>query len=70
MLPPRELAQLYRESRLVYFPMSEVGGGERAVLEARACGCNVEIAPDNAKLQSLADLHPIPNQETYARQVG
>ena len=35
MLPPRELADLYRTSRLVYFPMATVGGGERALLEAR-----------------------------------
>ena len=26
MLPPRELADLYRSSRLVYFPMATVGG--------------------------------------------
>ena len=33
MLPPRELADLYRTSRLVFFPMATVGGGERALLE-------------------------------------
>jgi len=70
MLPPRDLANLYRNSRLVYFPMAEVGGGERAVLEARACGCQVEIAPDNSKLQSLSQLDPIPSHETYAHQVS
>jgi hypothetical protein len=27
------------------------GGGERALFEARACGAQVEVAEDNAKLQ-------------------
>lgn len=35
MIPPRELADLYRTSKLVYFPMATVGGGERALLESR-----------------------------------
>ena len=34
MLPPRELAALYRASRTVVFPMATIGGGERALLEA------------------------------------
>ena len=29
-----------------------VSGGERVVLEARACGCRVEVADDNPKLQA------------------
>jgi len=35
MLPPRELADLYRSSRLVYFPMATVGGKHYGV--ARHC---------------------------------
>lgn len=69
MLPPRELADLYRTSRLVYFPMATVGGGERALLEARACGAEVEVAEDNPKLQFLLHLSPIPDHHMYARQL-
>lgn len=53
MLPPETLAELYRLSRNVYIPADIYGGGERAVLEAQACGCNVEVEDDNPKLKEL-----------------
>ena len=69
MLPPRELADLYRSSRLVFFPMATIGGGERSLLEARACGADVEVAEDNPKLQYLLHLNPIPDHRKYAAQL-
>lgn len=59
------LADLYNSAARVLVPCTLQGGGERAVWEARACGCEVEIAPDNPKLASL--LHgPITTHEQYA----
>lgn len=63
-----ELAQLYNRSRSVFVPCELQGGGERAVLEGRACGCSVEIADDNPKLASLLDL-PLNSQHDYAREI-
>lgn len=47
-----ELSKLYNMSRKCYVPCSIDGGGERAVLEARACGLPVEIE-ENEKLKEL-----------------
>lgn len=48
-----ELAVLYNRAKRVLVPCELQGGGERAVLEGRACGCEIEIAADNPKLASL-----------------
>lgn len=64
---PYDLANLYSWARTVYIPAGIHGGGERAVLEARSCGCNVEIEPDNPKLQELLDLKDIPTHLDYAK---
>ena len=53
MLPPQNLAQFYNMSEVCYIPSTVFGGGERAVLEARACGIEVEVEKDNPKLMSL-----------------
>jgi glycosyltransferase involved in cell wall biosynthesis len=63
-----ELADLYRRARNVLVASTEDGGGERAVLEARASGCALEIASDNRKLQTLLD-GPIWDHVYYARQL-
>ncbi|MGJ6980383.1 hypothetical protein ACSDQ9_07615 [Aestuariimicrobium soli] len=60
-----ELADLYNRARSVLVPCELQGGGERAVLEGRACGCHVEVADDNPKLASLLD-HPVDGHEQYA----
>ncbi|MGA4507726.1 hypothetical protein ACQB6R_01675 [Propionibacteriaceae bacterium G1746] len=60
-----ELATLYSRSKSVLVPCVLQGGGERAVLEGRACGCDVEIADDNPKLASLLDI-PVATHEDYA----
>lgn len=48
-----ELSRYINQSQLVYIPCELQGGGERAVLEARACGVPVRIEKDNAKLAEL-----------------
>jgi hypothetical protein len=59
------LAELYNRSKRVLVPCTLQGGGERAVWEARACGCAVETAPDNPKLASLL-RGPVAGHEHYA----
>ena len=52
---PWELALIFNLTDTVYVPASIIGGGERTVWEAMACGCKVEVEPDNPKLQSLLE---------------
>lgn len=68
MVNPFDLSNLYNWSRKLYMPSSVVGGGERAVLEARACGLDVEIEDDNEKLKELLDS-PIWDYHYYAQQL-
>jgi len=63
-----DLSIFYNKSKLCYIPCELHGGGERAVLEARACGINVEIEPDNHKLKELL-TSPIYSSEYYADQI-
>lgn len=59
------LAALYNRSKRVLVPCELQGGGERAVIEGRACGCAVEVASDNPKLASLLDA-PVRDHHDYA----
>lgn len=68
MVPAETLAKLYNASLTCYIPADLFGGGERALLEARACGIDVEIEPDNPKLQELM-LSPVWDHHYYARQL-
>lgn len=68
MVLPEQLANFYHASRNVYIPAELNGGGERAVLEARACGIPVEIEPDNPKLEELL-TSDIWTYEYYANQL-
>lgn len=63
-----ELARLYNMSKTCYLPCRVDGGGERAVLEARACGINVEIEEDNKKLYELlkSDIY---DSDYYCNQI-
>lgn len=63
-----DLCIFYNKSKLCYIPCEIHGGGERAVLEARACGIIVEIEPDNHKLKELL-TSPIYSSEYYAEQI-
>lgn len=68
MMPADKLVCEYNRAKTVYIPATIMGGGERAVLEARACGCNVEIEPDNPKLKELLDC-PIYDVDYYVKQL-
>lgn len=68
-LPYSELAALYRLSRSAYIPAPIHGGGERAVLEARACGLEVEVEADNPKLRELVE-GPVFDEYDYARGIA
>ncbi|GAB3578062.1 glycosyltransferase family protein [Calidifontibacter terrae] len=61
-----ELADLYNRAHVVFVPCVLQGGGERAIVEGRACGCEVEISDDNPKLASLL-AGPISSHREYAR---
>ena len=57
-------------SKILFAPMPVDGGGERSVLEARACGVDVEFSElgDNPKLLELA-TSPVWNHEYYAFRI-
>lgn len=63
---PFDLCRYYYMSRTLYMPSDVYGGGERSVLEARACGLNIEIEPDNPKLKELVECE-IPTHHDYAK---
>lgn len=65
MVEPEKLAQFYNASYLCYVPANINGGGERAVLEARACGIMVDVEEDNPKLKELT-TSKIPSEKDYA----
>lgn len=68
MVKPETLAEIYNVSKSVYIPADIMGGGERAVLEARACGVDVEIEGDNPKLKELLTC-PIWDEYYYSEQI-
>jgi glycosyltransferase involved in cell wall biosynthesis len=65
-----KLAHYYRRARNVLVAASVHGGGERSVLEARACGAPVHVADDNPKLQELVSQSEVWDHEYYARQLA
>lgn len=68
MLYPTKLRNIYNCSGTVYIPADINGGGERAVLEARACGRPVEVEEDNPKLKELLNCQ-IWDEKYYANQL-
>lgn len=68
MIQPEALSVLYNLSHVCYIPSEVIGGGERAVLEARACGIEVEVENDNPKLKELCYC-PIYDHKYYAKQL-
>lgn len=62
---PSQLRAYILASKTVYIPAAVFGGGERAVLEGRACGKPVEVEADNPKLLQLLK-GKIPDQNDYA----
>ena len=67
MVPPETLAILYNMSKCAYTPCDVFGGGERAILEAKACRIEVEVEADNPKLQELADGPVYSHEDYYGR---
>lgn len=65
VVSPYDLAALYLWSSTAYIPADILGGGERAVLEARACGLKVKIEEDNPKLLEVLE-GPLLNHKDYA----
>lgn len=65
-VPYAELADVYRQSKTLVVAADLHGGGERAVWEARACGCRVELVSDNPKLEEMA-TSAIWSHHDYAR---
>lgn len=65
MVEPEKLALIYSASKNVYIPALEMGGGERSVLEARACSVPVSVEKDNLKLLELTKS-PIWDESYYA----
>jgi glycosyltransferase involved in cell wall biosynthesis len=65
-----ELARHYRRARAVLVAASLQGGGERSVLEARACGATVHVLDDNPKLRELLREPAVWDHEYYARQLA
>lgn len=68
-IPYKKLRSFYNKSKTIYIPANIGGGGERAVLEARACNKKVMIEPDNIKLKELC-LSPIYNHHYYANKIN
>ena len=68
-VPHAALADLYRRTRVVVVPSQLQGGGERAVLEARRCGCEVHVFADNSKLAGLLK-GPVPGAAEYATRLA
>jgi tetratricopeptide (TPR) repeat protein len=62
------LSNKYNQSKNCFVPCTLHGGGERAVLEARACNINVEIDCHNEKLTELL-TSPIYDQNYYYSQI-
>jgi hypothetical protein len=65
---PEELVNYYCQAKTVYVPADIYGGGERVVLEARSCGCKVEVEEDNPKLKELLSC-PVPTFQDYAQKI-
>lgn len=61
----KELAQHINASKLVYIPATAQGGGERAVLEAKACGVPVMVESDNPKLVALRNSFDFTKFDYY-----
>jgi len=72
MVEPEKLAMIYNSADKIFIPADINGGGERAVLEAQACGVPVEVENDNPKLKELltwTERGRIPDQYWYADQL-
>uniref|UniRef100_A0A7S4P4Q0 Uncharacterized protein n=1 Tax=Guillardia theta TaxID=55529 RepID=A0A7S4P4Q0_GUITH len=70
-LHPSKMCLLYMNTEKLLMAANELGGGERVILEARACGLpaqDIEVAADNHKILEFLD-GPIYNASYYSSQV-
>lgn len=65
MMSPWALAKFYHQTEYLYIPADIYGGGERAVIEAKACGTTVKVEDDNPKLQELLKSDTVSWTENY-----
>lgn len=68
MMPQEQLAKFYRAAKTVFIGNETHGGGERTVLEARACGTPVEVQLDNPKLMDLLEA-PVTDHVYYYQKL-
>lgn len=68
MVEPGKLAVLMNMSDIAYVPADINGGGERTVLEARACSIPVQVESDNPKLKELL-YSEVYDHHYYANQL-
>ena len=68
MIEPYKLALILNMTENVYIPADILGGGERSVWEARACGAKVSVEDDNPKLQSLL-IEPVLDEYRYYKDL-
>jgi glycosyltransferase involved in cell wall biosynthesis len=66
---PEDLRKIILSSAQVYIPAELQGGGERAVMEARACGVPVKVEADNPKLLALSQ-EPVLSHSDYAKALN
>lgn len=67
---PEQMCGIYRASRKLLMAATELGGGERVILEARACGMPteaIELRSDNSRLREFISS-PIYSSAYYAAQ--
>lgn len=65
---PEELAVLYNQSKQCWIPTEVIGGSEKTVLEALACGLKVRVAEDNERLQEIL-IQPCYSHYYYAQKI-
>jgi glycosyltransferase involved in cell wall biosynthesis len=65
----KELADVYRRAKMLFIPSTFLGGGERAVMEAKACGVpQIIVSPFNPKLLTMLN-GPIYSHVYYGEQI-
>jgi len=65
---PQKLAKLYNQADACWIPSETMGGSQRTLLEARACGLDVRVADDNPRLQEMME-YPVPDHHEYAEKL-
>lgn len=73
-VPYEAMPWLYNASKMCLITADEMGGCQRTILEAKACGIPVSVVSDSPKLSELIDLTRKEiltdwNEETYAEQL-